>query len=417
MKIKIQGYEIFFERINKNECIMIIPELAYYAYLNIENLKIDELKKELNHLISELIKNRDIKKLKKRDLKAVQIKITNACNLSCIYCFERVNKRNIKFISMEDLKIIINNLKKYNIKRIVITGGEPTLHPKFIEIINMLRSKFPSIEIRIQTNGTNPQIIKKLKKDPKISIQVSLDHYKKEIHEKLRGKNTYEKVIKTIEVSKEKGFYLIVYSTLTKMNIVDFNKFVEFLSNKNVDLFGFTILRLQGKAKNKKELQLNTDEAFEFYKKVFELRKKYDFIASLDDYLDTCLGFCFKDGCGAGKYTVSIDWNLNVFPCQICTDERLLMGSLKKNSLLEIISEKNNIYNMFSKYEVNKSDCKECYFKYFCGGGCMVEKFRVYENLEKPCVLCKLHKKVFKYLIHEKNILEFCDNYVQKKFM
>jgi radical SAM protein with 4Fe4S-binding SPASM domain len=86
--------------------------------------------------------------------------ITTKCNKKCTYCFAKekvdigVQNKEIdeKEISFENLNIIINFFKKSKINRFALIGGEPTLHSKFDQIINILFSQ--GFNTHIFSNGT-----------------------------------------------------------------------------------------------------------------------------------------------------------------------------------------------------------------------------------------------------------------------
>jgi hypothetical protein len=83
------------------------------------------------------------------------ITITNVCNLSCGGCSQlcgNFSKDQNWFISLEQLKTNINIMSKFISKKIWIFGGEPTLHPKFNEIKEILYS-YKDCEFVIFTNG------------------------------------------------------------------------------------------------------------------------------------------------------------------------------------------------------------------------------------------------------------------------
>lgn len=71
------------------------------------------------------------------------IAITKYCNLKCPYCFAApmMTEEEKKNISLGDFDKIINWIGDSPIdNRIGIIGGEPTLHPNFIEILTMLNN-------------------------------------------------------------------------------------------------------------------------------------------------------------------------------------------------------------------------------------------------------------------------------------
>ena len=75
------------------------------------------------------------------------------CNLSCAYC--SVSKRKItERIELTAIKNYVQTLKKYGLKAVILTGGgEPTLYPKFNELVYWLIEE--NLSVALITNGTN----------------------------------------------------------------------------------------------------------------------------------------------------------------------------------------------------------------------------------------------------------------------
>ena len=83
------------------------------------------------------------------------ITITNVCNLHCGGCSQlcgHFEKEQLWFIDLEQLKINIEIMGEHISKKIWIFGGEPTLHPKFNEIKEILYS-YENYEFIIFSNG------------------------------------------------------------------------------------------------------------------------------------------------------------------------------------------------------------------------------------------------------------------------
>ncbi len=75
------------------------------------------------------------------------------CNLSCPYC--SVSKRKInERIELDTIKDYVLTLKKYGLQAVILTGGgEPTLYPKFNELVRFLAEE--KLSVALITNGTN----------------------------------------------------------------------------------------------------------------------------------------------------------------------------------------------------------------------------------------------------------------------
>lgn len=103
--------------------------------------------------------------------KKIYIEITNACNLTCKFCYG--NKRKILFMSFDDFKLILSKIKKYTKYLYFHVLGEPLLHPKINEFIDYAYSQ--GFYINITTNG---YLIKNIRDCSKIrQINFSLHSY------------------------------------------------------------------------------------------------------------------------------------------------------------------------------------------------------------------------------------------------
>ena len=88
--------------------------------------------------------------------KYTTITITNVCNLHCGGCNQLCGlfeKNKLWFMSLKRISDSIKLIHKYTkSKKIGIFGGEPTLHPKWNEILNLM-FEFKHINFMIYTNN------------------------------------------------------------------------------------------------------------------------------------------------------------------------------------------------------------------------------------------------------------------------
>ena len=91
-----------------------------------------------------------------RSIDYLRISVTDRCNFRCLYCMpleglEWLPKSDI--LSYEEIARVVRQLAPLGLRRIRITGGEPTLRPELEMLIRMLRA-IPEIEdISLSTNG------------------------------------------------------------------------------------------------------------------------------------------------------------------------------------------------------------------------------------------------------------------------
>ena len=105
------------------------------------------------------------------------------CNFRCPYCHNRdlvLNPGSLEDVPMEYIVATIRKYKAQWVDKIVVTGGEPTLHMNLFGLIGLLKSE--GMKIKLDTNGSNPSILKGLVNDGLIDcvamdVKGPLDHY------------------------------------------------------------------------------------------------------------------------------------------------------------------------------------------------------------------------------------------------
>jgi GTP 3',8-cyclase len=114
-----------------------------------------------------------------RGIEYLRISVTDRCNFRCLYCMplaglEWLPKSDI--LSYEEIAHVVMQLAPLGLRRLRITGGEPTLRPDLERLVAMLR-EIPEIEdISLSTNGLRlPDLARSLKKAGLDRINMSAD--------------------------------------------------------------------------------------------------------------------------------------------------------------------------------------------------------------------------------------------------
>ena len=119
-----------------------------------------------------------------RKIEYLRISVTDRCNFRCLYCLplagiEWLPKSDI--LSHEEIADIVRQLAPLGLRRLRLTGGEPTLRPELHRLIAMLRA-IPEIEdIALSTNGLRlPQLATLLKSSGLDRVNMSVDSLRPE---------------------------------------------------------------------------------------------------------------------------------------------------------------------------------------------------------------------------------------------
>src|SRR3954464_15449316 len=114
-----------------------------------------------------------------RSIEYLRISVTDRCNFRCLYCMPLAGVEwlpKFDILSYEEIAQVVAQLAPLGLRRLRITGGEPTLRPELWRLIEMLRS-IPEIEdIAISTNGVRlPDLAADLKAAGLDRVNMSAD--------------------------------------------------------------------------------------------------------------------------------------------------------------------------------------------------------------------------------------------------
>jgi cyclic pyranopterin phosphate synthase len=114
-----------------------------------------------------------------RSIEYLRISVTDRCNFRCVYCMpleglDWLPKPNI--LSFEEITEVVRQLAPLGLRRIRLTGGEPTVRPDLAALVRMLKS-IPEIEdIALSTNGVKlPELAAPLRLAGLDRVNISAD--------------------------------------------------------------------------------------------------------------------------------------------------------------------------------------------------------------------------------------------------
>ena len=146
------------------------------------------------------------------------IELTNRCNLSCFHCFDERHAATGD-LPLELIEKVLREGKRCGIEQLSFTGGEPTIHRRFEEIIE--RVSAAGYRFSFVSNGTSfPKIYPLLLKHRGcfLGVTFSLDGAREETHDGLRGKGSYRGVMRAASICILKKLPFTLNMVLTAQN-------------------------------------------------------------------------------------------------------------------------------------------------------------------------------------------------------
>lgn len=149
--------------------------------------------------------------------------LTRNCNLSCVHCYIKKEKR--REASFSEISLAMDRLKDMGSLIINFSGGEVFLRNDFFKIANFAREN--GFAIKIFTNGTkiNHTIVRKLKKLEPLYVEISIYSNLPEIHDRVTGvKGSWSKSMAAIKGLIQEGLRVRLKCSLIKQNYETFKE-------------------------------------------------------------------------------------------------------------------------------------------------------------------------------------------------
>ena len=179
-----------------------------------------------------------------RNIKTLWFNTGTLCNIECKNCYIESSPKNdsLAYLTFEEVKSFIDEAidKNLGTSEIGFTGGEPFMNKDIMKMIDYSLRK--GLKVLVLSNAMKPMLnrTKELIKlnHSNLTIRVSIDHYEKEKHEEIRGKNTYDVMMQGLKWLNENNFnYTLATRLLWNEKEEDLRKnFGTFIKNNNLRL-------------------------------------------------------------------------------------------------------------------------------------------------------------------------------------
>ncbi len=223
----------------------------------------------------------DQHKLKVKDDAARQkrhwVRLTNACNQKCIFCHDRQRHRGESLLFADVVKDLKSGRER-GCFRVVLSGGEPTLHPGLVRIIKKAKA-LGYRHVQLVSNGRMffyEDFVQELKQAGLDEVTLSLHSHLEKSFEKISGvKGSYHQAMKGLFHVLKHNFIVSVDIVINKINYQTLDETLKFFMALGVSEFDLLHLIPFGDAwKHREEMYYSLADAKSYLDKAFELSRK-----------------------------------------------------------------------------------------------------------------------------------------------
>lgn len=157
--------------------------------------------------------------LANRLLHDVTLELTYRCNLDCFYCYIDHNRQGTP-LTLAQYRVLLEDLARMQTLFLMLTGGEPMIHPHFFDIGNMTREL--GFVVRIRTNGhlLHPHNVERLLREVEpYAVEVTLHGASAEVHDRqTRVPGSFDRLIGNLRHARAAGLRCATVVTPTAWN-------------------------------------------------------------------------------------------------------------------------------------------------------------------------------------------------------
>lgn len=338
-----------------------------------------------------------LKKCDNRYFPAVNWMITGRCNYNCLHCFNASdNSRLQSEYTLEEAEKLIEEAEKCGINAITLTGGEPMLHPHFMDIVQKIYAHGMYVE-SLTTNGyfLTQEILDALKKiGCRPLIKISFDGIGH--HDWLRNRKGAEAdALRAIRLCIENEFPVRAQTNVHRLNVDSMLPTARLLNDLGVD--EMRIIRTTESPrwlKNAGDACLTLQEYFDrmiaflqAYTKsgckmdidIWQLVQLHPYLKSFHPSAINCTEEKYRDSlpvCRGNRGMAAVGANGHLYPCHQMSgyyeQHHWFLGNVKTDGLQKCLKESSYLQTVCTTVrelaEHNKK-CAQCqWFKYCCGG-------------------------------------------------
>jgi len=333
----------------------------------------------------------------------VYLYVSEACQLRCEHCY--MGERLDRAMKMPLSQIVdwLSIWRRMGGSKVTILGGEPTLHPNFIDAVR-LAGRLGYEDVVTTTNAQAPALRKFRQMAPEdfAYVQVSLDGGNAQTHDAIRGPGTFESAMATTAHLTHRGFDTRIICTVNRANRKDALRLLDLADELGVSLVKFHVFSTIGTGHLNPGLALTPPEWIDFCEVLehvaphYDTRVWYQPTYARREQMERYAAEGYQGCIGRTLDRISVFPDGRAYVCSYLFDTDLNFAQMADGQA--VINREDNEFNLFTG-ALTRSACGDCRSA-SCLGGCPAEQIvmgasscETYPDIVPVCRLWKSSAK------------------------
>jgi len=310
----------------------------------------------------------------------VDIALTYGCNNECPHCYNETDRLAMPSLPLGEWTKVLDRLAEIGVPHLILTGGEATLHPDLPDMIRYADRL--GMIVGLNTNGrsiAHRPYMQKLAEAGLNHVQVTLGSNDPEIHNAMMGAESFGQTVRGIEAAVQSNVHVITNTTLMRTNMGHAEEIIDLIYDLGIRTFAMNGMIYSGGG-FAHPTAIPEEEMPPLLVRVRDHAKKKGMRFLWYTPTEYCrlspveLEIGAKR-CNAGEYSLCIEPNGDVLPCQ---SYYVSAGNILHDPWNQIWG--GELFRSFRDREADPvwaglpEKCWECPDMPLCGGGCRIER-------------------------------------------
>jgi len=288
-------------------------------------------------------------------LLSMEIEFSLRCNYRCPYCYVPRNPDVSQELSRSEIKDVIRQARALGARKIIILGGEPSIYPHLVEMIDFIRGLGMAVEMFTNGSGITPAMAAALA-ERSVRVVLKMNSFNEAVQDRLTGvRGSYRQIRETLALLQQAGYpaedrFLAVSTVICKDNRHEVLTMWQWLRDRGIAPY-FEIITPQASAADHPELHVSSGELERLFYAIARLdRERYGLAWEPQPPL-------VGNKCLRHRFSCLVTARGDVMPCVGVT---IPVGNVRETPLGEILRNSEVIRNLKRHRETIKGPCRDC---------------------------------------------------------
>jgi radical SAM protein with 4Fe4S-binding SPASM domain len=334
------------------------------------------------------------------------VELTAACNLRCRTCYMSAGSPRPDELATEEVLSLMRDAAAAGVETVAFIGGEPFMRADLARLTEAALESFA--DVMISTNGTlaTEGFLDRFRGRRNLAIQVSLDGPDPTSNDVIRGRGTFAKAARLLDLAGERGLRTAISSVLNRNNYSLVGRVCDLGAQKGCLMTIFHKVHVSGRAQDSPELLPGKRELAHGMGVLLEKFGQYEGSGRM--IVDFPHNRCFRGdstldaaslGCHFGRASAYVTSQGDLACCSHLRDGEFLCGSVRTRPLAELWQESGRIEELRRMTVDDIPSCRSCDFKYMCRGSCRADALGHSGDIKGDPPDCEAMRSYYSYVL------------------